>query len=561
MYDLSILIPARNERFLSDTVSNILQNIQGNTEIIVVLDGEWADPPVQKHERVTVVYLSKSIGQRAATNLAAKLSTAKYVMKVDAHCAFDKGFDVKMMADMQDDWTMVPIMYNLHVFDWVCPQCGNKWYQGPVPLKCQIDIRQKPEREPCANTKGFEREMVFKARQMGPTKRGPMNTAYRFNKQLEFNYFGKYKKKQIGDIVDTMSLAGSCFMSTREKYWEIDLCDESLGSWGGQGAEVAIKTWLSGGRVVCNKKTWYAHLFRTRKGFSFPYSNPGNEQKKAKDCLRKTFLNDSWPKATRKLQWLVDKFAPVPDWHEPDKEKPPVHGAIYYTDNELDENIAKACRKQIKKGIKEKYIVSASLKPLAFGTNIHINLERGYLTMAKQILAALEKQTADIIFFCEHDVLYHPSHFQFTPPKRNIFYYNTNVWKVRTSDGHAMRTADMKQLSGLCCYRELALEHFRKRIEVFEKKYRILGTADFNSYVRKVGFEPGTHNRPERIDDYKADGWESEFPNLDIRHDKNLTLSRWRKGQFRNQKFTEGWQEKQVRQIDGWFENGWGLFD
>src|SRR3989304_8802753 len=120
-YDLSILIPARNEMFLAKTIENILENIEGNTEIIAVLDGEWAEPPVPQNERVTVIYHNQSIGQRAATNEAARLSKAKYVMKCDAHCSFDKGFDIKMMKEMKDGWTMVPLMKNLHVFDWVCP--------------------------------------------------------------------------------------------------------------------------------------------------------------------------------------------------------------------------------------------------------------------------------------------------------------------------------------------------------------------------------------------------------------------------------------------------------
>ena len=97
-YDLSILIPARNEMFLARTIEDILNNIEGNTEIIAVMDGYWTDPPIPQHERVTVIYNPESIGQRAATNQAAKLSKAKYLMKCDAHCAFDKGFDVKMIG-------------------------------------------------------------------------------------------------------------------------------------------------------------------------------------------------------------------------------------------------------------------------------------------------------------------------------------------------------------------------------------------------------------------------------------------------------------------------------
>ena len=53
-YDLSILIPARCEEFLSLTIEDILKNKRGKTEIIVVLDGDIADPPIEQHEDVTV---------------------------------------------------------------------------------------------------------------------------------------------------------------------------------------------------------------------------------------------------------------------------------------------------------------------------------------------------------------------------------------------------------------------------------------------------------------------------------------------------------------------------
>jgi aldehyde:ferredoxin oxidoreductase len=61
--------------------------------LIVGLDGEWADPTIKDHPKITIIHHSISIGQRAITNECAKLSTSKYLMKVDAHCSFDKGFD------------------------------------------------------------------------------------------------------------------------------------------------------------------------------------------------------------------------------------------------------------------------------------------------------------------------------------------------------------------------------------------------------------------------------------------------------------------------------------
>ena len=214
-------------------------------------------------------------------------------------------------------------------------------------------------------------------------------------------------------------------------------------------------------------------------------------------------------------------------------------GIVYYTNNRLDPLIMRAAQRQILKS--RLPVVSVSLTFLDFGSNIVYRGEPGYLTMFRQILAGLQASRADIVFFCEHDVLYHPSHFDFIPPCKDVYYYNENVYKVRYPDGKAL-TYLCQQTSGLCAYRELLLSHYRERVE----------RVELEGYTRAIGFEPGTHNRPERIDDYKAESWMSAYPNIDIRHEYNLTPSRWRKDQFRNQRFTEGWQE--VTSVPGWGE-------
>jgi len=559
-YDLSILIPARNEMFLAKTVENILQNIEGKTEIIAILDGAWADPPIPQNERVTVIYNNQSIGQRAATNQACKLSHAKYIMKVDAHCAFDKGFDVKMMGEMHDDWTMVPVMKNLHAFDWVCPN-GHRRYQGPSgPCKeCGLETK---------------RDILWQP------KKSPNSVSYCFDSTPHFQYFGEYAKRPEGkgDITETMSLQGSCWMLTRDKYWELNVCDENFGSWGSQGIEVAVKTWLSGGRVMVNKKTWYAHMFRTQGGdFGFPYPIAGKDQEKAKTFARDLFFNNKWDKQVRPLSWLVEKFWPVKGWTEEDlnklkkntfrfsekssktkseeiepateptsgiiyssemKPNGPKKGIVYYTNNQLKVKIAATVQRQLKKiGLP---IISSSYKPMDFGKNVVVPIKEGVLSMFQRILAALEASDADIVYFCEADVLYHPSHFEFTPPKKDVWYYNENVWKLDAKSGHALHY-DTKQVSGIAVYRETALKHYRKRVEMVKK----------NGFSMGMGYEPGTHHRPERVDDSVSEGWKSEFPNVDIRHDGNFSPTRWRKEEFRNQKYTKGWVESDD-EIPGW---------
>lgn len=302
--DLSILIPARCEEFLSKTIEDILSNSEADTEIIAVLDGAWTDPPIHQHPLVNVVYLPESIGQRAATNLACRLSKAKYVMKCDAHTAWDKGFDRKMIEIMQDDWTAVPTMRNLHAFDWIC-ECGFNHYQDKGEMCPQCG-------------KKMEKKMIWQPRP------GTRNWSYCFDSEPHFQYFREYGKRPEtiaqGDLTETMSLQGSAFMLTREKYWELNICSEEFGSWGSQGIEVAVKTWLSGGRVMVNHNTWYAHMFRTKaqNGFGFPYQLSGRQVDGAKKKARELFYEAKWNKAIHPLSWLIEKFAPVPGWSEED---------------------------------------------------------------------------------------------------------------------------------------------------------------------------------------------------------------------------------------------------
>jgi glycosyltransferase involved in cell wall biosynthesis len=120
--DVSVLIPARNEMFLRQTIEDVLAHMEADTEVIAVADGAWPDPPIVDHPRVILVHHSESIGQRAATNEAARISRAKYIMKLDAHCALDQGFDKKLMApyeagELDHNVTTIPRQYNLHAFD------------------------------------------------------------------------------------------------------------------------------------------------------------------------------------------------------------------------------------------------------------------------------------------------------------------------------------------------------------------------------------------------------------------------------------------------------------
>jgi len=287
------------------------------------------------------------------------------------------------------------------------------------------------------------------------------------------------------------------------------------------------------------------------------------------DCIN-IFFNNKYEKQIYPLSWLLERFKPIPDWHKEkgqkeldyvnkqgkefsakhktvsiQKDGTQTHGIIFYTDNQLRLKIAHKVQKQLATvGLP---IVSASIKPMTFGdVNVYLPFVKGYLTMFRQIYEALKRQKTDIIHFCEHDVLYHPSHFQHTPKEKDVFYYNINVLKVDIKTGKTVKVDVCQQVSGISVFRETALAHYAERIHFVEKEGR---------FSRNLGFEPGTHSRVKWSREYKAENWKSKYPNLDLRHEGNLTANRWSPDEFRNKKNASGWTESMVSQAPGWDVN------
>jgi hypothetical protein len=234
-------------------------------------------------------------------------------MKLDAHCAVSKGFDVALMEDCEPDWAMVPMMYNLHAFDWKCKSCGDRTYQGAPLEKC--------DKCGAKGVENFEKVIVWKP------KKNRLTVSWRFDDTLHFQYWHKHRKRPEcqGDIIETMSFLGACMFLERERFWELGGMDETHGSWGQFGTEWACKSWLSGGKLVTTRKAWFAHMFRTgnfnRNGHrGFPYPLRQSEIEAARKHSRWLWEKGNWDKAIHPLEWLVEKFAPVPGWGLEDDE-------------------------------------------------------------------------------------------------------------------------------------------------------------------------------------------------------------------------------------------------
>jgi len=225
-------------------------------------------------------------------------------------------------------------------------------------------------------------------------------------------------------------------------------------------------------------------------------------------------------------------------------------GIIYYTSFHIEPQIFLSVQKYIlESGLP---IVSCSLKrPLNFGKNIVIEGAKSYPTMVKQILIALENSTARYVFFCEHDCLYPKSHFDFFPPKDDIFYYNSNVWRWWFGAETAITYDRMLPLSVMCANREFALKHYQMR----QRKIEEWGLDEFRSreprLARLWGYEPGTKKiKRGGLTDDNFDIWHSEYPVIDIRHHNTFSSPKITLDSFKH--LPTNWQEIPISQIPGW---------
>jgi hypothetical protein len=221
---------------------------------------------------------------------------------------------------------------------------------------------------------------------------------------------------------------------------------------------------------------------------------------------------------------------------------------IFYTDNTIKEPVKSVVEELIvKSGLP---IVSTSLKPLPFGRNIIVSGERGYMTYIKQIVTALEFSDSTYVFFCEHDVLYPREHFEFTPPRDDIFYYNSHVFRWMYGSDTAVTYDRMLPLSVLCVNREFALKHYKLRLlKILEHK------DEFNSHepalARKWGYEPGTKKRKRGgLTDDDFETFTSKYPVIDIRHSGTFSPPKCTLDSFKHAPVN--WSEIPISEIPGW---------
>lgn len=279
MSKLSVIIPSRNERFLPQTVADLFQKAAGEIEVIAVLDSWWPDPPLPDYPNLILIHRSEAKGMRAAINAAAGIARGKYLMKVDAHCMFQEGFDEVLKADCDLDWLVIPRRHRLDAENWCLQEVG----KPPIDyhyLSC-----------PITNRDGYS---------------------------MHGNIWPERTRERSGpeyDIDDTMSFQGSLWFCHKRYFDEFigPLSEVGYGTFSQEPQEIGMKVWLGGGRIITNKKTWYAHLHKGRT-YGRGYFMSKSEVVNGHEYSARFWMNDCWEKRVRDISWLVEKFAPVPTW-------------------------------------------------------------------------------------------------------------------------------------------------------------------------------------------------------------------------------------------------------
>jgi len=256
----SVVIPSRNEPYLKKTILDLLSNAKDEIEVIAVLDGYWEDiDKIVNDKRVIYIHFPTSKGMRNTINSAIRIAKYPYILKTDAHCLFDPGFDRVLKNDCKDNYIVVPRRYRLD------------------PIKWEI-------------TNG----------------RPPVDYEYIDSLDLHgVRWEEKAVERKDVMVDDIISAQGSCWFMKKDFFNKLGgLDDVNYGTFFLEFQELAFKAWTHGGRVVVDKNTWYAHYHKVK---SRGYRLNDGEREKAVKFIQGWRKNHKWRE-------VIKKFLPMPTW-------------------------------------------------------------------------------------------------------------------------------------------------------------------------------------------------------------------------------------------------------
>lgn len=289
---VSVIIPSRSDQWLQQTVDDLFKKAEGEVEVIVVYDGRWADPILKDNPNLVQIHhgmLHDNLGMRPSINAGVAVSQGEYIMVIDEQCGVDQGYDVKLIADCEDDWVVIPRRKRLEPKEWTLVKDGRP----------DIDYMavEYPYNKPYDKTQGLHGK--------------------------------EWKRPDRAEVMidDTPTMQGSCYFMKR-KHWDTvigELDSTYYGPFTMEAQEVGLKTWLSGGRVVVNKKTWYAHWHKGRDGKGYGFSNAQYVKHQEGMERGRLYAIEYWLKTKDfKYDWdwfVTECFPDMPGWSNDWKER------------------------------------------------------------------------------------------------------------------------------------------------------------------------------------------------------------------------------------------------
>ena len=290
---VSVMIPARNEPFLNKTIKSVLHAATGEVEVIVLLDGAPPAKPIPDWKHVRVLENEEAGGIGAASWTMAQEARGDYIMKLDAHCLLAAGWDEALKSHCAPYDLLVPARYQLKDEGW------RRGY-GPIHyLFLTYPWIQEPQFGAGMHGKKWQSEDGLAKRAVGREYFWPERT---------------WKDRHPLDEI--MAFQGSLWFMHKKRFLDLGGVDTRCILWG-EALNIGFKVFMSGGCMIRDKSTWYAHLHKGRK-HGRGYWMDKRFMQKINLWSADYWMNDRWqhPLRTRTMHDFVEHFWPIPGWPE-----------------------------------------------------------------------------------------------------------------------------------------------------------------------------------------------------------------------------------------------------
>jgi glycosyltransferase involved in cell wall biosynthesis len=208
--NLSIIIPCLNEKtsliFMIPDIINSIGLDKNEYEIIVINSGGTDTASIKREPHVTIFDSPTPLGAPQARNLGVEKASASAFVFADAHLKFQEEWGLKILNDLSS-------------------------YGDSI-----IAPRFRPMHNNRSRACGFEWE----------------------NTHMKWRWL-----PCLVDTAHEIPFAGGAFLAVNRKVFDlIGKWDSGIKFWGGEDAELSLRTWLTGHRIVCNPSILVRHLFK-----------------------------------------------------------------------------------------------------------------------------------------------------------------------------------------------------------------------------------------------------------------------------------------------------------